>query len=119
MQHVQPGDYSPRSHRLDRFAGDIAVHIAGTSDELLTPSAAAQYLHVSEQWLASGRCRGWGPPFVKLSPLQVRYRRDDLIAWLNERSALRSTAEWRKRADRPLRENPDGRRPGRPRKVDL
>ena len=42
--------------------------------------------------LRVGRHKGYGPPFIKLSPRQVRYRRDAVLAWLQERT-YRSTAE--------------------------
>jgi len=47
--------------------------------------------------LETGRSRGWGPPYIKLSPRRVRYRRGDVKAWLADR-AHRCTAEYQKPA---------------------
>jgi hypothetical protein len=59
---------------LDRRAADLA-RVAGDDDALLTPKQLAQWLGVSDQWVAIGRCRGYGPPFVKVAPMTVRYHR--------------------------------------------
>src|SRR4051812_19944534 len=104
--------YSPEHHRLDAFAEIIADQISSESHaDLLTVADIAELLRVSPQWLAAGRSRGWGPPFIKLSPVMVRYRRADLIKWLEERVSVRSTAEWRQQSGRPAPVY-EGRRPG-------
>lgn len=46
---------------------------------------AAQYLGVSVGWLASARCHGKGPPYVKFGARSVRYRRRTLEAWMARR----------------------------------
>lgn len=48
---------------------------------LQTPSQVAEYLQVTEATLADMRYRSRGPRFVKVGRL-VRYRREDLEAWL-------------------------------------
>lgn len=58
---------------------------------LLTTSDAAAYLGLACATLNKWRCHGGGPVFVKLGRA-VRYRRDDLNAFLAER-AKRSTSD--------------------------
>ena len=45
---------------------------------------AAQYLGVSAGWLASARCRGNGPPYIKMGRA-IRYRRLTLEKWMAQR----------------------------------
>ena len=52
--------------------------------ELLKPEETARFLKVSESWLAKARMRGDGPLFQKLGRA-VRYRKQDLVAWLATR----------------------------------
>jgi predicted DNA-binding transcriptional regulator AlpA len=49
---------------------------------LLSPSQASEYLGISERLLRASRQKGEGPPFVKLSRQIVRYRPEDLEAWV-------------------------------------
>ena len=109
MPGTMPPDYVPQTHpQIDRRAADIAATIDPNDHNLLTTREVAALLGCSDRWVIIGRHKKWGPPFVKMSPRQVRYRRADLLAWLQERT-YRSTAE-----------NPDNRpsggRPG-PRKA--
>ena len=66
----------------------------------------AVWLGVSPEWLEIGRSKGWGPPFIRLSPRRVRYRRGDVKRWLEGR-AHRHTGEYAARSALP-----QGRRPG-------
>jgi predicted DNA-binding transcriptional regulator AlpA len=83
----------PIKHHLDRRAGELVENGAGNPHELLTTTATAEWLGVSSQWLEIGRSKAYGPPFVRLSPRRVRYRRADVLAWLQERTH-RSTAAY-------------------------
>lgn len=85
----------PGRHHLDRFAAKIATEVAagGDRDQLLTTPETAVLLNVSEQFLEIGRVKGFGPPFVALSPRRIRYRRGDVIEWLVQRTH-RSTGEY-------------------------
>ncbi|HUS96770.1 MAG TPA: helix-turn-helix domain-containing protein, partial [Hyphomicrobiaceae bacterium] len=56
--------------------------------ELLSTPQLAEWLGVSTQWLEIGRSRGYGPPFIRMSPKRVRYRRGDVLDWLRERTHL-------------------------------
>lgn len=61
-------------------------------DELLTTRAAAQLLGVSVSWLAKARLKGRGPVAVYLPPRMVRYRRSELLQYIDQHT-FRSTSE--------------------------
>jgi predicted DNA-binding transcriptional regulator AlpA len=58
-----------------------------------TPEAA-HYIALAESTLSKMRLTGDGPPFVKVGPRAVAYRRADLDAWLEAR-VRRSTSDQR------------------------
>ena len=90
-----------KKHHLDRRAGEIAAKAsAGDPDDLLTTSEVAEWLGISTQWLEIGRSRGYSPDFLRLSPRRVRYRRGDVIRWLEQRQHA-STAEYETTGGRP------------------
>lgn len=51
------------------------------TDELVKSKTLARELGVTKSALAKWRLAGIGPPFLKLSPKMVRYRRSDVEAW--------------------------------------
>ncbi len=61
-------------------------------DQLLDERGAADILCYSVRALQNWRYRGGGPRFVKVSGRSVRYRRRDLLAWIDERTVA-STSE--------------------------
>jgi len=82
-------------HHLDRRADDLAQWVAeGDPDDLLKPKIVERLVGVSgatlENWRARSKKRKGteeiGPPFVRLGPRQIRYRRSELVAWLRSRS---------------------------------
>ena len=75
----------PKSHHIDKRADKIAA-AAGDDDELLSTNQMAHWLGVSTQWLEIGRHRGYGPPFERLGPKLIRYRRGEARKWLDQRS---------------------------------
>lgn len=79
---------------LDRRAARIAAE-PGDPDELLSTIETAEWLSVSVQWLEISRHRGDGPPFLRIGTRCIRYRRDQVRAWLDSR-AHACTAEYRK-----------------------
>lgn len=84
----------PARHHLDRRTDELARAVAAEPEDLLfSTRELAQMLGVSEQWVEIGRCRGYGPRFVILGPRRIRYRRGDVLAWLDERTHRR-TAEY-------------------------
>lgn len=52
--------------------------------ELLRQAEAAELLGVSEETLRAWRKLKRGPAWIRYSSRSVRYRRDDLDAWLDE-----------------------------------
>ena len=59
---------------------------------LLTQRDAALYLHLSERTLERMRVAGNGPRFVRLSNRSIRYRQQDLDAYVAAR-VVGSTSE--------------------------
>lgn len=53
-------------------------------DSLLDQSRVAEILGTTTKFLEARRVRGGGPPFIRVGRL-VRYRRSDVIAWLDSR----------------------------------
>ena len=74
----------PHRHHLDKRAAEIASQI-GDDDDLLDTRQVADLLGMSTQWVEIARHKGIGPPYVRITPRCVRYRRSDVKAWLNER----------------------------------
>ena len=51
---------------------------------LLTEADAAKLLTFTPRFLQARRIRGNGPPFVRISSRAIRYRRSDLLAWIED-----------------------------------
>ncbi|CTQ69499.1 helix-turn-helix transcriptional regulator [Roseibium alexandrii] len=66
-------------------------HQEHSGTNLLNENKAAEYLGLSVRTLQAWRVRGGGPTFVKAGRA-VRYRPDDLNAWINERMATSTSA---------------------------
>jgi predicted DNA-binding transcriptional regulator AlpA len=90
-----------KKHHLDHRIGQIRKaeppgmghNRPPSDDDMLTTEEVAKWLGVSVQWLEIGRCKGYGPPFVKLSTRAIRYRRGAVKQYLCEREYA-STAEY-------------------------
>lgn len=54
-------------------------------DGLFKTRQAAEFLNTTDRQLEIWRQTGGGPPFVKLSPRAVRYRKYDLEKWIESR----------------------------------
>ena len=82
-------------HHLDRRADAISTQpvAEGPPDQLLSTKEVAGWLGVSKQFLEIGRGKGYGPRFTRLSPRKIRYRRTDVLVWLEQRSHA-STKEY-------------------------
>jgi hypothetical protein len=61
-------------------------------ERLLTPKETAQFLRVSESWLAKARMRGDGPPYL-LFGRSIRYGGGGLIRWM--KSCMRQSTSAR------------------------
>lgn len=64
---------------------------------LLNEAEVAEMTGLSKRTLQAWRYRGGGPPFIKLGRA-VRYRKSDIVEWINEQ-AVRSTAEHTSKQD--------------------
>ena len=51
-------------------------------DELLTPPEASRLLGLSEYFLEKRRRENNGPAYIRISSRCIRYRRADLIVWI-------------------------------------
>ena len=61
-------------------------------DDVWSTKTTAKYMKCSEQWLEIGRCKGYGPKFIRISKRMIRYRKDDVLQYLEER-CYSSTSE--------------------------
>lgn len=61
-------------------------------EQLLKEKDAAEFLQMSERTLQGMRLRGGGPMFVRISHRAVRYRRKDLMEWIDSK-IRRSTSD--------------------------
>lgn len=59
-----------------------------TEPLLMNEKAAARLLGFKVRTLQTWRHRGGGPPFIRVSPRCIRYRKEDLLAWIEERRRL-------------------------------
>ena len=59
-----------------------------TEPLLMNEKEAAELLGFAVRTLQTWRSRGGGPPFIRVSSRCVRYRREDLLAWIAERRRL-------------------------------
>lgn len=57
----------------------------GYLDQLVNEKEAAAFLGYTIRALQNWRLRGGGPQFVKVSSRSIRYRRRDLMVWVDAR----------------------------------
>lgn len=77
----------PAAEASPAGAPEAVLLDAASGDRLLTTKAAAALLGLSPRTLEGLRRRGGGPQFIAISRNVVRYRRDDLDAWVASRAA--------------------------------
>ena len=100
---VRPYPVGAASDNYRKGASDLEKRTSQTSrrgatrpaDALLKQRQAASLIGVSERTLECWRCRGGGPPFVKISRRAVRYRRKDIDQWVGERVQYSTSEELR------------------------
>lgn len=83
--------YIQKKFHVDRRAGDLAAQIASVKadpDQMFNTDELAKLTGLSPHWLEQARFKGIGPPFVRVSPRVVMYRRRDLLKWLEKRTHL-------------------------------
>lgn len=54
-------------------------------NKLLDEVDAAEFLGYTKRAMQNWRFRGGGPPFIRVSARSIRYRRSDLIEWINSK----------------------------------
>jgi predicted DNA-binding transcriptional regulator AlpA len=84
---------APKKFHFDKRADAIATQGKGNDDDLLSTPEVAEWFGVSEPWLENGRAYGYGPPFVRLGPRKIKYRRGNCRDWLLQR-LHQSTSEY-------------------------
>jgi excisionase family DNA binding protein len=58
---------------------------ARNDDALLSVREVAEWLGVSVKWLERCRAAKTGIPFIRVGRCAVRYRKKDVVAWLDSR----------------------------------
>lgn len=66
-----------------------------SDDDLLDPREMAADLHCSKSYLDKLRVYGGGPPYIRLGPRKILYRRGDGRGWAQARR-FNSTSEYKK-----------------------
>jgi hypothetical protein len=83
----------PIRHHLDRRAQELIEAGVGDGDDLLNTVELCEWLGVSVAWAEIGRVKGYGPPWIALSTRRIRYRRRDVLTFLEQRTH-RATSEY-------------------------
>lgn len=68
---------------------------AKSDDDLLDPREMAVDLYCSKSYLDKLRCYGDGPPYIRLGPRKILYRRGDGRSWAAARR-FDSTSQYNK-----------------------
>ena len=106
-------------------AQSVVEFWAAPDEALFTQPIVESVLGVSPAWCERGRWAGYGPRYLKLGHL-VRYRKADILSWIDQHRPVSSTAEYGRAREtseatpgeppvEPLLRSP--RRGGRPRRV--
>ncbi len=75
------------------------ISIPSYPDGRVTAHNAAAYLGLSEKTLATMRCKGTGPKYIKRG--RIFYYLEDLKSWFEDVERVTSTAEQRFKANQP------------------
>ena len=67
-------------------------------DRLMNERGAAAYLGYTIRALQNWRLRGGGPVYVKVSARSIRYRRRDLLAWIETKTQANTSQDTNKSA---------------------
>lgn len=70
------------------MSASLMPELPEVEDDWLAPREASALIRAAEKTLANWRALNIGPPYSKLSEGKsgrVRYRRRDVLAWLNQR----------------------------------
>jgi excisionase family DNA binding protein len=80
-----------RVERMEAMWGEIATHLGPATNEFLSPEDLAAELRVPLATVYGWRYKGTGPRALKVGR-HVRYRREDVDAWLDAQAAPRPAA---------------------------
>jgi predicted DNA-binding transcriptional regulator AlpA len=78
-------DHAEASPETPAACGSDEVAPFAARDELVSEAQAAVLLGVAPRTLQGWRRKGVSPGCVRLSYRSIRYRRRDLVAWINAR----------------------------------
>jgi predicted DNA-binding transcriptional regulator AlpA len=76
------------------YAQNKLNNIDNDPDQLMDERMAASILCYSVRALQNWRHRGGGPKFIKVSARSVRYRRCDLLDWVEARVVANTSQEF-------------------------
>ena len=72
------------------------------AEKLLTTRQAAKFLGLKPSCLENWRWKGYGPPYVQVTRRAIRYRREDLDAFVQERRRFSTSDAGLSRTVRPV-----------------
>lgn len=70
---------------MTEFKIPVELEKSDRLDELVNEERAAKFLGVTKRALRNWRVRGGGPKYVRVSSRCIRYRRRDLLNWVEAR----------------------------------
>jgi hypothetical protein len=86
--------YIQKTYHLDKRIKELIAKVEHQGiPPVFNTEKCAEILDVSVQWLEIARHKKIGPPCVKVNHRMVRYRRDDLLQWLAERTIYHNRKE--------------------------
>ena len=72
-------------------SNDVQANPTTDPDRLMNEKEAAEMLCYSVRALQNWRSRGGGPKFIKVSARSIRYRRRDLLDWIEARTVANTS----------------------------
>lgn len=73
-------------YHIDRRAPQVAAAGQGEPDDLLSTEQLAKWFGTTIQFVERLRASKRGPKAVRIGRKAIRYRRKDVLAWLDERA---------------------------------
>lgn len=94
MACARRGRFTVQLGSDEEVSGNVAGPVK-SDDDLMDPAETAVDLNCSKSYLDKLRVYGGGPPFIRLGPRMIRYRRGDARDWARARR-FNSTSEYQK-----------------------
>lgn len=82
-----------KRHHIDARTEQVTAaleRIAKDDDTLFSTKELAALFGVTVTWCKIRRMRGEGPDWIALAPRCIRYRKRDIVKWLDTRKRLHS-----------------------------